>query len=220
MIEVDTSRAKILSELIQNARLRGGRSVIDCAQVLGLTTEEFSDVESGDYILALPDLEVLAMYLNVPMDYFSGKKSAVEEHEPDYSSYMNLRQRIIGALLQQARIEVKLSLEDVASQIDADLERITAFEMGDKPIPYFELEALAHLFEVGLDYFSDEEHGPLAKHEAEQKMWHTFKELPPDVKAFVAEPINVSYLHTAMRMSEMGVDQLRAIAESILEITY
>jgi transcriptional regulator with XRE-family HTH domain len=133
---------------------------------------------------------------------------------------MTLRQRIIGALLQQARIEAKLSLEDAASQIDTDLARVTAFEMGDEPIPYFELEALAHLFGVGLDYFSDDEHGPLAKHEAEQKMWQTFKELPPDVKTFIAEPINASYLHTAMRMSEMGVEQLRGLAESILEITY
>lgn len=220
MTEVDTTRAKILSELIQNARLRSGRTVIDCAQVLGLSMEEFSDVESGDYILALPDLEVLAMYLNVPIDYFSGKISVMEKHEPDYSSYMLLRQRIIGALLQQARIEAKLSLEDVASQIDADQTRVTAYEMGDEPIPYFELEALAHLFEVGLDHFSDDEHGPLAKHEAEQKMWRTFQELPPDVKAFVAEPINVSYMQTAMRLSEMGVEQLRGIAESILEITY
>jgi transcriptional regulator with XRE-family HTH domain len=220
MTEVDTTRAKILSELIQNARLRSGRSVIDCAQALGLSMEEFSDVESGDYILALPDLEVLAMYLKVPIDYFSGKKSVMEEHEPDYSSYMNLRQRIIGALLQQARIEANLSLEEVASQIDVDQTRLTAYEMGDEPIPYFELEALARLFEVGLDHFSDDEHGPLAKHETEQKMWRTFQELPPDVKAFVAEPINVSYMQTAMRLSEMGVEQLRGIAESILEITY
>ena len=45
------------------------------------------------------------------------------------------------------------------------------------------------------------------------------KELPPDVREFVAQPVNVNYIQTAMRLSEMDADRLRTIAESLLDIT-
>ena len=71
-----------------------------------------------------------------------------------------------------------------------------------------------------VDYFADDKFGPLARHEANLLMQKRFDELPPDVKAFVAEPINLSYLETAMRLSALDVDQLRNIAEGILDITF
>ena len=40
------------------------------------------------------------------------------------------------------------------------------------------------------------------------------------MRAFIAEPINRNYIETAMRLSEMDVDRLRLIAESILDITF
>jgi hypothetical protein len=51
-------------------------------------------------------------------------------------------------------------------------------------------------------------------------MQQRFEQLPPDIKAFVVEPINLSYLQTAMRLSELDVDKLRSIAEGILDITF
>ena len=46
-----------------------------------------------------------------------------------------------------------------------------------------------------------------------------FKEMPPELQAFVAKPINLPYLELAQRLSEMSVDKLRAVAEGLLEIT-
>jgi hypothetical protein len=40
------------------------------------------------------------------------------------------------------------------------------------------------------------------------------------MRAFILRPINRSYLDLAIRLSEMKVDELRNIAESILEITF
>jgi hypothetical protein len=60
----------------------------------------------------------------------------------------------------------------------------------------------------------------LAQHEARQKMLKRFDELSPEVKKFVVEPINLSYIETAMRLSDFDVKRLRNIAEGILDITF
>ena len=45
-------------------------------------------------------------------------------------------------------------------------------------------------------------------------------EMPLDLQVFVSKPINRPYLELAIRLSEMSVDRLRAVAEGLLEITY
>jgi hypothetical protein len=46
-----------------------------------------------------------------------------------------------------------------------------------------------------------------------------FSELPENVRHFVVSPVNQPYIELAMKLSQMGTDQLRGIAEAILEIT-
>ncbi len=50
-------------------------------------------------------------------------------------------------------------------------------------------------------------------------MQQHFDELPPEVQAFVVEPVNIGYLETAMRLSKLDVHRLRRIAEGLLDIT-
>lgn len=219
MSEIDSARARILGELIQSARMRSGRRLDDCALVLGVSSEEFAAIETGEKQLSLPDLEALAMYLKVPMSYFWGNTTPMKEQQTDFAGYIALRGMIIGALLRQARIQANRTLEDVAEEVQVSTVRLEAYESGAGQIPFFELERLATYLEVPMQYFSHEEHGPLAQHEAEQARQRRFDEMPPEIKNFVTEPINQSYLETAMRLSEMDVDRLRNIAESILEIT-
>ena len=40
------------------------------------------------------------------------------------------------------------------------------------------------------------------------------------MRAFLTNPVNISYLETAKKLSEMDVAKLRQVAEDILEITY
>ena len=65
-----------------------------------------------------------------------------------------------------------------------------------------------------------EEGSLLAQHEAEQKIRDRFESLPPEMQKFVTEPINISYLDIAVRLSEMNVNALRTVAENILNITF
>jgi len=216
---VNPTRATVLGKLIRSAREHAGRSVNECARVLGKTDEQFSGAEEGQFIFSLPDLEVLAMYLRVPMSHFWGDQSPPDEAETDYAAYAALRQRIIGALLGHARLQSGHSTQELADAVDLNTEQIEAYESGHVAIPYFELEMLAGYLDLPVRTFTDEQRGPLARLESEQRMWQRFEQLSPEVKAFVVEPINLSYLETAMRLSELDVDKLREIAENILEIT-
>jgi transcriptional regulator with XRE-family HTH domain len=220
MNEVDLTRAKILGVLIQDARLYAGRSLADCANVLKLSEEKFAQVELGQVALSLPDLEVLAMYLKVPVSHFWGNQIIGKAHPTDYSELLVLRRRIIGALLRQARIQAARSVQDLANEIKVEPEVIQKYEMGTDPIPIHQVERLSKYLAVSLDYFLEGQRGPLAQHEAEQKIQRRLENLPPELRAFVAEPINVSYLETARRLSELDVNKLRAIAEGLLDITY
>ncbi|MCZ7671380.1 MAG: hypothetical protein M5U34_31730 [Chloroflexi bacterium] len=47
-----------------------------------------------------------------------------------------------------------------------------------------------------------------------------FDELPAEMQMFLANPTNMSYMETAKTLSEMDVQRLRLVAESLLEITY
>ena len=46
-----------------------------------------------------------------------------------------------------------------------------------------------------------------------------FLALPAEVQAFITKPVNQPYLEIAMRLSQLSADELRRIAESLLEIT-
>lgn len=220
MGDLELTRGRLLGDLIQRARLRSGRSVTDCAQVIGVTEEEFAKAESGEAILSLPSFEALAMYLNVPISHFwSDATPRAEARETRYHEYLILRRRIIGALIRQARIRNKQTLEELAKQVKMDPELVEKYELGLESISYFELETIAGSLGVSLEYFADPSHGPFVRHETEQVLRERISELPPEMRSFVTEPVNIKYLETAMRLSKMDVDQLRSIAEGILDIT-
>jgi hypothetical protein len=46
------------------------------------------------------------------------------------------------------------------------------------------------------------------------------QKLPPELVNFISNPINKQYLLLASNLSRMPADQLRRIAEALLEITF
>lgn len=220
MNEFNRTRAKILGVLIRDARLYAGRSLEDCGRLLGLTAAEFEQAEYGERVLSLPDLEVLAMYLKVPLSHFWGEKIRGQHHRLTYEAVLESRRQRIGEMLRAAREKKKRTIQELAAEVDASPETIKAYEAGEEPIPLFDLDRLARYLGHSLNYFIEDESGPLAEHEAEQKIEARLNELPPEVRRFVSEPINLSYLEIAMRLSQMDVKSLRTVAENILNITF
>lgn len=218
-----TLRSKKLGVLLQDARLSAGKSVEECARLLGISPHTFAAYELGESSPSLPELELLAVYLNVPMDHFWGKviktDGAAEAASLPREPLFRLRRRVIGAQLRGARQKAGLSIEALAEQLNLSPEDLKQFELGESPIPVPLLEALAFTLNRPINEFQDQ-HGPLAQRgTGRARPADEFEALPPDLQAFVCKPINRPYLELAQRLSEMSVDKLRAVAEGLLEIT-
>jgi len=220
MSELNPERAKMLGGLIEKAREHFGRTKKECAAVLGVKPAEYSKIESGTYPVSLPQLEALALFLNIPMGYFWGSEPLKTEADIDFANLITLRHRVIGVLLSQQRLRNRQSLDDLANALDIDEALLKSYEMGEEPIPYLHLEQICRELDVSISYFLDDVNGPLGRHEAKQKLERQFQRMDPEMQAFLINPVNVSYLDTAKKLSEMDVDKLRTVAESLLEITY
>ncbi len=216
-------RTKKLGVLIYDARLAARHSIQDCAQAIGITAELFQEYESGVKSPSLPEIEVLAYYLNIPLDHFWSRSSLSEnisEHRiADVDRLIKLRQKIIGATLSQVRQQTNLSSKEVTDRTGISETDLHTFEMGEKAIPLPDLENLIQAINSHVDYFKDK-HGPVANWMDEQQSIHDFTEMPQELRDFICKPINRPYIELAARLSELSVEKLRAVAENILEITY
>jgi transcriptional regulator with XRE-family HTH domain len=221
--EVTELRNRILGIIIHNTRDQARVSRQECAAILGISVNRYTSYESGRRAISLPELELLARYLEVPLDTFRGNDSLNEEARedklPDPVRFLDLRNRIIGARLRQIRHERDMTQQDVADILDCSPSTISDYEYGRRAIPVAELELIGQSMNIPVDYFRD--------YESNVGMWHKmreqyaqFKALPDEMREFVLRPINQSYLELAMKLSKMPAGSLRSIAEGLLEITY
>jgi transcriptional regulator with XRE-family HTH domain len=212
---------RIIGILLRDARVRAGRTKRECANWLGVSVSTITAYEEGRKPVSLPELEALAFFLNVPVQHFWDYNAPLlsEEPSPPMQEVLDLRHRVIGALLQQARNEAGKSRKDLAQLLGCSVRRIVAYEHGEQPIPLVELGMLAKALNRPIEYFLDSS-GPIGKWEAEQRAFRMFRQLPPEIQEFVSRPINRSYLEVAMKLAEMPAGALRQIAEGLLEITY
>jgi transcriptional regulator with XRE-family HTH domain len=215
-------RSKKLGVLIQGARLALDKTTEECAEALGITPEQFDSFETGGASPSLPELEALAFYLRIPMDYFWGREIAdLTRDEPqiyEKDRLMRLRNRVIGANLRQARLEAGLTTLELAESSGITEEMMNSFELGEVPVPLPELEVLANSLNRTIKDFQDNR-GPIGKWIKQQQAMKNYNDLSQELQDFISRPINRPYLEIAQRLSEMPVDKLRTVAEGLLEIT-
>lgn len=214
-------RRRKLGVLMLDARSAARRTVEECAQSIGATPEQYARFEAGTEAPSLPQLELLAAFLNIPIDHFWGRQALSTGLAPtleDKSRSLALRARVIGASLRLARANAGLTLEQLAEKSGLSGESINRFEAGEM-VPLPELEAIATALDVPVTQFIDQ-HGPIGRWRAQQALTQQFLELSPDLQEFAARPLNRPYLELALRLSRLDVAKLRSIAESLLEITY
>lgn len=217
-----TLRTKKLGVLIRDARLAARRTPEECARAMGVTKGIFRSYEEGNRAPSLPELELLAFHLKLPIDHFWGKASLSSEApaaEPvDLPRLLELRQRMIGALLRQERTNANLSLKALAEEAGIASSRLKAYELGERPIPLPELEALISALSSRIENFFDQG-GPIGGWISDEKSMRQFLQLPKDLQAFVCQPVNRPYLDLARKLSGMSNEQLRSVAEGLLDIT-
>jgi len=221
--EVTELRNRILGILIRSTRDQTRASRRECAAVLGVSVNRFGSYEDGTRAISLPELELLARFLETPLGSFrenaSLNENAKESELPNPDLFLPLRHRIVGARLRQLRQEKGATQADVGKLLGCSASTVSDYEYGRRAIPVADLEVLSRGMGVTLEHFMDRD--------SEVGMWHhtyaefeALKELPLELREFVVKPINRSYLELAMKLSKMPAGQLRAIAEGILEITY
>jgi len=212
-----TIRAKKLGVLIRNARQAAGRSKKECGQGIGVSSSTINSFENGVKSPSLPQLEMIALSLRVPIEYFwidpsEGTENLHIEH------HISLRNLAIGKILNKTRTQLELSLKDIREKTGITPGRLKKYESGESSIQLSELEILCDVLNLRLiDIIASD--NPVGEWVHEQKFISDFKNLPLETQEFISQPINQPYIDLATRLSTLSTEQLRAVAEGLLEIT-
>lgn len=213
-------RTKMLGALIRQARLTSGKSLKETAALVGITSGILSSYEKGRRGISLPELELLAFHLDVPLSSLTSATKAEARKKPEFNPavLVSLRQHFIGALLKTHRTEAGLSLRQLAKSAGIPSTRLAAYEQGERPIPLAELEVLTDELGLSLKDLMDSR-GPVGEWLAVQEAFDDFLRLPADIRDFMRSPDHEVYLRATLRLSELPVEKLRTVGEGLLEIT-
>ncbi len=214
-------RGKMIGVLLRDARVKAGRSLEDCAGLLRTTPNVIESWEFGDDVPSLPQMELLAYYVDVPVSHFWGMDALEgirDEKVSAQQEYIALRNRMIGALLRIAREDLGITLEQIAEESGLPIERINAYEMGELPPPMHELTVLSSIVKKNIPYFLESQ-SHLGEWLLLREEWQHFTKLPDEVRRFAANPLNLGFIEIAIMFSQMPADKLRKVGESVLNIS-
>ncbi len=216
-------RAKRLGLLMRDARLAAGRSLKETAAALRISPRTLRAYEEGRKSPSLPELAALAYFLQVPLDHFWGHDIISDDVPPIFKlpleDLLAQHHAHIAQRLREARAKAGLSLKDLATRTGISASRLAAYEKGERAAPAVELELVAEVLGLKLRDFLPVD-DPLGDWLHQQQQIRGFLELPPELRAFVANPRHAPYLEVARKLSQMPVDRLRTVAEVLLDITF
>jgi transcriptional regulator with XRE-family HTH domain len=217
-----TLRSRKLGVLIRDARLAARKSIAGCAHLAGVKPGIYRAWEEGRRSPSLPELEILAFGLKLPLRHFWSKEATSDDEpvtdELHLTALSGIRQRLIGALLRKEREKTSISLGELSDRSGIPARRLKSYEMGDRSIPLPELEGLISLLNGQIESFFDRS-GPIGLWMNQQKAVQDYLLLPAELQDFVSKPINRPYLELALKLSGMSTEKLRSVAENLLDIT-
>jgi len=196
------------------ARERSHRSLKQVSQRLGVSAARVRQYESGAREISLPELEMLAVYLQAPLSYFLNPDSQVEEDippPPQPEKIKSLR-AMIGVRLKQARLVAGKSREDCARLLRVKTGTITRFERGLGDIPITALEKLAEFLGVNFFYFLQVG----GEDSTDVLDLEKLARLPKEVRVFALNPDNLPYLRMAQKFRDLPHDKLKELGEIML----
>lgn len=145
-------RGKILGLLLRKRRLAAGYALADCAQYLRQEAGIIEAWEVGNRVPSLPQLELLASFLDFAAEAENAAALAPAHHE----EFLLLRRRLIGTLLQKARQCKALSIEQLSAKCEIATVVLQDYELGAADIPLSHLIVLTQAVGKDLRYFLDE----------------------------------------------------------------
>lgn len=214
---------QLLGVTLQQKRELCGFTQEQAASLISVSLDTYEDYEAGGSTPSLPELETLSYYFDLLPEtfwighHFVDSKNIVKS-KINFQQIARIRQKTIGLLTRQFRMEAGLTSQQVATQIQLGQTEIEKYELGEEPIPIDHLERIASLTNRSLNDFLDRK-SPVGVWAERQRTDRELMDLPDNIREFVSKPINRPFIELAMRLSTMPVKQLREIAEGILEIT-
>jgi len=192
-----TLRTRKLGVLVRDARMAGRKTVTEVAKAMGISPALLRAYEEGRKAPSLPELEVLAYYLNLPIQHFWSSDALSDDSartEPiNLAQLVALRQRIIGTLLRQKRLQTSISLKGLSFETGISQARLKVYELGESAVPLPELEAILSVVGGRVESFFDQ-NGPVGRWMNDQAAIQEFLKLSPELRAFVCTPVNRPYL--------------------------
>ena len=208
---------------MRRARETAARSIKDCAQLINVSPGRYAAYEDGAKEPSLPELEQLAVFLQVTLAALLGD----EEIEPlvpspdEVAEVMALRTRIIGAQLRKARNDLGEMIATTAQAVGmrpGDLERI---ELAEKPLPYGKLELLAGHLGLDLTDFLDGDSNPSGELEPpmerprDEQQFAEFLKLPADVREALLTFDALTYIRSGLRLRGLRGKELRRAGKAL-----
>lgn len=193
-------RARIVGVLLRKFRLAAQCAPEECANFLQVPPEQFEAWEYGEEAPSLPELELLASFL---------QGAPTPDRQNDY---LLLRQRIIGVLLQKARLHGDADAARTTMQPD----RLSAYELGERAIPMTDLSELAQALGLELSAFLEatENRRPFSTISAAQSS----NDSATALSDFAADRQNAAIIRLAMAFRHIRADDLHRIADALFAI--
>lgn len=129
-----------ISIRVKEIRTQKRRSLHDCANLLGIPKETYHLFEEGNGVLSLPDLELLAIFFEIPAHSFF--EESIDENlqftllqEKKKGIFTELRNKMISTTLAHERENHEINLEDLSQTTGIPLEVLVAYENHETAIP-------------------------------------------------------------------------------------
>ncbi len=213
-------RTKLIGAMMREARLSAGKTLREIAALMGIGSGTLSSYERGRKAPSLPELELFAYHLDIPLHRFWLPSLPSSRPDPNFDPrvVLTLRDRMIGARLRAHRNESGLTIRDLAREANLPSGRISAYERGLRAVPLPELELLADILGHSIEEYLDHT-GPIGRWASARLAAERVLNMPPDLQAFIGDPDNERYLKLALHLSELPPEKLRSLAEGLMELT-
>lgn len=212
--EARSIRGRLLGVLIRKRRLEAERSLADCADFMGAELGLVEAWEYGADAPSLPQLELLAQFLN---GRYPDARAAFDENRAAQEEYMLLRQRLIGALLRAARESSGMPIDEVCEAAGMEAQLLTKFELGEEKIPLSDLIALAQALQLDMRTFAASPKPPAAQSRPDGRL-DSVAETGGDWRSFATESENLPFIRLAMAFQHIARDDLHRIADALFAI--
>lgn len=122
----------------------------DLANKLGVTQQTYSLWEKGTKIIPLKHLNNLCNYYKTSMDYVLGLSN--ERTNSDIKEIKVLNKKLIGSRIKEIRESNKLTLRDLASELNTTSSTISAYETGKTLVLTAFAYQICIKYDVSLDW--------------------------------------------------------------------